>query len=292
MPSKRLPVIKDGKLVKKKLTGKLVLRGTCPACGTHLTLSQAEILNAKDVCPDCGAWFAVGLPELEKVQALHDVAVQAKEPKQRHRDKHDAEHRPSKILQVLYKEVHAARPWIESSPAIEHQWFGNRAMTKPTSELMNYDHSDLIDSVITKVAVVASFMCPVVLFILATRLSDETLFEPLKVPLDVTWNIVSQLLPFLNWLGKSVVILLACESFIWILVYQIRYTLGVFPSLIRPVFLALRAVLVAATLAATAAPMWGVYLIFTHDDGPIWGGAGILLFIALVFINLHPSGRD
>jgi Zn-finger nucleic acid-binding protein len=93
MPSKQLPVIKDGELTKTKLTGKYVLRGTCPACGVDLSLTQAEVLKAKDSCPDCGVWFAVGLPELRKAQALHVAAEKAKEQAKLDRDERRTEQR-------------------------------------------------------------------------------------------------------------------------------------------------------------------------------------------------------
>jgi Zn-finger nucleic acid-binding protein len=93
MPSKQLPVIKDGELTKTKLTGKYVLRGTCPACGVDLSLTQAEVLKAKDSCPDCGVWFAVGLPELRKAQALHVAAEEAKEQAKLDRDERRTEKR-------------------------------------------------------------------------------------------------------------------------------------------------------------------------------------------------------
>ena len=93
MSSEQLPVIKDGELTKKKLTGKVVLRGTCPACGAVITLTQKEVLKAKDSCPDCGTWFAIGMPELRKVQALHAEAEKAKEQAQRDRDERDSERR-------------------------------------------------------------------------------------------------------------------------------------------------------------------------------------------------------
>ena len=82
---KNLPLLKDGELVKKRLTGKTVLRGTCPNCGTGLTLTQPEILKSKDACPDCATWFAVAPAELKKVQALNAVAEESKEQNKRYR---------------------------------------------------------------------------------------------------------------------------------------------------------------------------------------------------------------
>jgi hypothetical protein len=91
MTSEHFPVIKNGELSKKKLTGKLVLRGTCPACGAALTLTEEEVLKRKDSCPDCRAPFVVGLPEFTKVQALHAAAEEAKEQAIRAREELAAE---------------------------------------------------------------------------------------------------------------------------------------------------------------------------------------------------------
>jgi uncharacterized Zn finger protein (UPF0148 family) len=257
MPSKQLPVIKDGKLVKKKLTGKLVLRGTCPGCGTHLTLSQAEILKAKDVCPDCGAWFVVAPAELKKVQALHDVAVQTKE-----QEKLDQEQ--------------------------------DRINRRVERKRRNADQLDVLQNFIYMVGLFLSVMCPLALggphFLLAgvrrneQNASSFDLLESLKAPADIAWNIASLLLPFLNWLGKFVVMLFVCESFILIPVLGIPWLLkNKFPWLIRPIFLALRGGRGAAVISLGAAAMWGVYLVFTHEDGPIYG-VGIIVGVILLML--------
>jgi uncharacterized Zn finger protein (UPF0148 family) len=284
MPSKQLPVIKDGKLVKKKLTGKLVLRGTCPGCGTHLTLSQAEILKAKDVCPDCGAWFVVAPAELKKVQALHDVAVQTKE-----QEKLDQELLATDIDQVR------GRIDVKGQRSVtEKRITQDRINRRVERKRRNADQLDVLQNFIYMVGLFLSVMCPLALggphFLLAFGRRNEQnasffdLLESLNAPADIAWNIASLLLPFLNWLGKFVVMLFVCESFILIPVLGIPWLLkNKFPWLIRPIFLALRGGRGAAVISLGAAAMWGVYLVFTHEDGPIYG-VGIIVGVILLML--------
>jgi hypothetical protein len=82
MPSKQLPVIKDGELVKKKLTGKLVLRGTCPACDAAITMTENEVLKNQNACTQCGTELSVGASHLSIVEAFRGEAVNAKQKKE------------------------------------------------------------------------------------------------------------------------------------------------------------------------------------------------------------------
>lgn len=73
------PLLENGSVSRKKLTGKIVLEGNCPRCNDDLILNEQEILADKDSCPNCGLTFSVGSHHIDKAKYLRDEPIKAKE---------------------------------------------------------------------------------------------------------------------------------------------------------------------------------------------------------------------